>query len=104
MVDALEILMNRVKLEEDETYEFIFNEEAINETTLAEDLCLLGKFLIKRPINLEAMKGVFTRAWKISYLIEVIKITAMIFLYEFVRARDRGKACSDSFGLLISPF
>ena len=65
MESGLKALWNKFSLFEDEKIEVVIEKSQVEETVSERKNCLIGKVLIKQVINLETMKSVFYKIWKL---------------------------------------
>ena len=61
MTDTLEELWSKFSLTEDEQSDVIVEQGWANDLTKVEKNCALGKILMRKTVNVEAMKNVFTK-------------------------------------------
>lgn len=91
MNNELDGLMNRFSLKEDVDNDVFVEEDEGKDYVEDVSLRLFGKVMILKPINLEAMCGVFARAWQVKSGLEVTEIGNQIFLFKFFDLRDKAR-------------
>ena len=66
METGLEALWNNLSLTKEEQPEVVIEKDWVEENGQARRNCLIGKMVINRAVNLEAMKTVLQKVWKVS--------------------------------------
>ena len=54
-----------MSLIKEEQSDVIVEQELVDDILEVGNNCVLGKFLMRKPVNVEAMKSVFIKIWKI---------------------------------------
>ena len=82
MSDALEELWSKLSLTEDEQSDIIVEQGWANDPTKVEKNCALGKMLMRKTVNVEAMKNIFIKIWKLTrvYLSDKLGISCTYFI------------------------
>ncbi|XWS46765.1 hypothetical protein CRYUN_Cryun14cG0096100 [Craigia yunnanensis] len=65
MTDELENLWGKLSLTEEELTEVVIEQDWIVEAKEVRKNCLIGKLLLNKRVNMEAMKNVLCNVWKI---------------------------------------
>lgn len=82
MEDDLQVDWDKLKISDDEEEEILFMQNWVKEVVEASDHCLLGRLLIKKLLNLEVMKNVLSRAWKLTEELFVTEVGDHIYIYQ----------------------
>lgn len=70
-----------------ENKELVFDEEFDKESNIFE-LCLVGKFLTKKNINVKAMRTKLADLWRPAIGINIKSLKSGIFLFQFYHKDD----------------
>ena len=91
MMEALEELWSKFSLTEDEQSDIIVEQERVNDPTKVKKNYALGKLVMRKPMNLEAMKNVFIKIWNISmgFLSEKLVIGCKYFIFRICWKKTR---------------
>ena len=65
MPDDLEELWRRFSLTEEEQTNVVIKKEWVEDMSKKSRNCLLGKMVMKKTVNMETMKVMFMKLWKI---------------------------------------
>lgn len=79
--------MAGLDIEEEENVEFILEGEA-KEVANRYDLCVVGRFLTERNVNVRAMKTKIADVWRPALGINIEEIETGIFLFQFYHKKD----------------
>ncbi|XP_074346817.1 uncharacterized protein LOC141685621 [Apium graveolens] len=85
--DDISNQLSTLNIEEEENEAFVFEgeeEEVINKY----ELCLIGRFLTERSINVRAMKTKLADVWRPALGINIKEIQQGIFLFQFYHRED----------------
>lgn len=74
-------------IEDEENASFVLEEE-IEENVNRFDLCLVGRLLTEKNINIRAMKSKLADVWKPAAGINIKEIGQEVFLFQFFRKED----------------
>ena len=66
MTESLEEMWNRLSLTEEEQNEVVVEKEWVDDGAEVGNKSLLGKLLLRRSVNIEAMRLVFLKIWRIK--------------------------------------
>ena len=66
MLEELENLWGKLSLTEDELIEVRIEQDWLEEIKEVGKNCLIGKLLLNKRVNTEAMKNVLSNVWKVS--------------------------------------
>ena len=66
MADDLEEMWRRFSLTEEEQSEVAIEKEWVDDILEKSRYCLLGKIVMRKNVNMEAMKMVFVKLWRIK--------------------------------------
>ncbi|XWS63518.1 hypothetical protein CRYUN_Cryun06bG0105300 [Craigia yunnanensis] len=66
METGLESLWNNLSLTKDEQNEVVIEKDWVKNNENAKRNCLVGKMVINKSVNLEAMKSVLQNIWKVK--------------------------------------
>ncbi|XVF50675.1 hypothetical protein PTKIN_Ptkin04bG0121000 [Pterospermum kingtungense] len=93
MANDLEDLMNRISLGEDDSDEdeIVIEEKWVDEDNTIGESCLIGKLMLKKPYNLDAMKTALMKAWLISTELNIREIGHRLFIFNFQSEMKKGK-------------
>ncbi|XWS66311.1 hypothetical protein CRYUN_Cryun05aG0188800 [Craigia yunnanensis] len=83
MDKTLEDLWNKLTLIEDERTEVLVEKEWIDDPSEVSKNCLLGKILMRKPVNLEVMKTVFMKLWNMSSGLQIKEVGERHFVFQF---------------------
>lgn len=79
--------MANLDIEEEENESFVFDED-VEEATNRFELCLVGRFLTEKTINLRAMKTKMADVWKPTMGISIKELEHGIYLFQFFHKED----------------
>lgn len=79
--------MSGLDIEEEENAAFTFEGEAEEEINKYE-LCVVGRFLTERNVNVRAMKTKLADVWRLAMGINIKEIEQGIFLFQFYHKED----------------
>lgn len=79
--------MAELNVEEEENSAFVF-EGDVEEVTNKYELCLVGRFLTERNVNVRAMKSKMADVWKPAMGISIKELEQGIFLFQFYHKED----------------
>ena len=82
MDTGLEASWNKLSLTENELYEVIIDKNWVDDNAHARRNCLIGKMVIKRAINLEAMKTMLQKVWKLSSGMVIKEVYDQVFVFQ----------------------
>ena len=83
MSESLEELWSRLSLTEEEQNEVVVEKEWIDEASVVGKKCLLGKILLSRAVNIEAMRNVFLKIWRLKSDLSIREVGDRLFLLHF---------------------
>lgn len=78
---------NGLEIDDEENSAFVFGDEVIEETN-KYDLCLVGRFLTEKHININAMKAKMADVWRPAMGINIKELEPGIFLFQFYHKED----------------
>ncbi|XWS48308.1 hypothetical protein CRYUN_Cryun13aG0064400 [Craigia yunnanensis] len=81
MADNLEEMWRRFSLTEEEQTDVVIEKEWVENTSEKSKNWLLGKMVMKRNVNMEATKVIFTKLWKIREGMSVQKVGERLFIF-----------------------
>lgn len=79
--------MASLDIEEEENESFVFDEADEDESNRYE-LCLIGRFLTEKTINMRAMKSKMADVWKPTMGISIKELEQGIYLFQFFHKED----------------
>lgn len=79
--------MGGLSIDEEENESFVF-EGDVEEAVDRYELCLVGRFLTEKNLNIRAMKSKMADIWKPTMGINIKEIDAGIFLFQFYHKED----------------
>lgn len=85
-VHDLDEQMADLNIEEEENEELVFEGDV--EEVNKYDLCLVGRFLSEKSINVKAMKSKLADVWKPAMGINIKEIDSSLFLFQFFHKED----------------
>ena len=91
MIGALEEMWNRLPLTEEEQAEVVVEKEWVEDLSEVGNKCLLGKLLLKRAINIEAIRNVSLKIWKITFGMTIREVEDRLFLLYFEDGLERDR-------------
>ena len=83
MKTGLEDLWNKLSLTEDEKSKVVIEKDWIEEIAEARRNCLIGKLLTKRILNLEVMRSVLHKVWKLEGGLEIKEVDDKVHVFQF---------------------
>lgn len=86
-VEDLQDQLARFNVEDEENAELVFDDEVVADTNRF-DLCLVGRFLTEKGINVRAMKSKLADIWRPTRGITIKEIKSGVFLFQFYHADD----------------
>ena len=91
MNDSLEELWSRLSLTEEEQDVVAVEKEWVEDVSAVGNKCLLGKLLIRRNVNIEAMRNVFLKIWRLKSGMTIREVGERRFLFYFEDALEKDK-------------
>ena len=91
MIGALEEMWNGLPLTEEEQAEVVVEKEWVEDLSEVGNKCLLGKLLLKRAINIEAIRNVSLKIWKITFGMTIREVEDRLFLLYFEDGLERDR-------------
>ncbi|XWS20362.1 hypothetical protein CRYUN_Cryun31cG0095000 [Craigia yunnanensis] len=91
METGLEALWNNLSLTKEEQHEVFIEKDWMEENGHARRNYLIGKMVINMAVNLEAMKTVLQKVWKVlsGLIIKEVKEQIFVFQFENLIEKDR---------------
>ena len=83
MTEGLEEIWNKLTLTEEKQEDILVEKEWVEDISEAGKNCLLGKMLMRKPVNMEAMRSVFTKIWKVTASLFIREVGDRIFIFRF---------------------
>ena len=83
MADDLEEMWRQFLLTEEEQLELAIAKEWVDYISKKSRYCLLGKIVMRKNVNMEAMKMVFVKLWKIKAGISIREVGERLFIFQF---------------------
>ncbi|XWS24208.1 hypothetical protein CRYUN_Cryun28dG0081000 [Craigia yunnanensis] len=83
MVKGLEEIWNKFSLFEEEQENILIEKEWVKDIFEIGKNCLLEKLLMKKPVNMEAMRNVFTKIWKVFVGLSIREVDERMFIFHF---------------------
>ena len=84
MIEVLEEMWSKFSLTEEEKTDVVIEKLWIEDLLERSKYFLLGKMVMRKPINIEAMKLVFMKLWKINNGMIIQKVGERLFIFQFV--------------------
>ena len=91
MADNLKEMWRRFSLTEEEQTDVIIEKDWVEDLSEKSRNCLLGKLVMKKNVNMEAMKVVFTKLWKIREGMSVREVGERLFIFHFENVREKDR-------------
>lgn len=79
--------MANMSIEDEENESFVF-EDGVEEEVNRYELCLAGRFLTEKNINIRAMKSKMADIWKPTMGINIKELELGIFFFQFYHKED----------------
>lgn len=86
-MEYIDVLMTDLDIRNEENEELIF-EEDLEEAGNRFELCLVGRFLTEKSINVRAMKSKLADLWKPVMVINIKVLKSGIYLFQFYHNDD----------------
>ena len=83
MDEKLAEMWSKLFLTEEEQADIVIEKEWLEDTSSMEKSCLIGKFLLNRRVNLEAMRNVLMKVWKLKHGVTVHEVGERLYLFHF---------------------
>ncbi|XWS13549.1 hypothetical protein CRYUN_Cryun36dG0046500 [Craigia yunnanensis] len=83
MEEGLEKLWSRFSLTEEEQLDVVIEKEWVEDMVERSKNYLLDRLVMKKPVNLEAMKNIFMKVWKIQGGMNVNEVRERLFIFQF---------------------
>ena len=83
MNETLEDLWSKLTLTEDERIDVLVDKEWIDVPSEVSKNCLLRKILMRKLVNLEAMKTVFMKVWNMSSGLTIREVGERLHVFQF---------------------
>lgn len=87
MMENLDTLMTELDITTEENEGLIFDEDIEEENNMFE-LCLVGKFLREKGINIRAMKSKMADLWRPAMGISIKPLKPGVFRFQFYHRED----------------
>lgn len=81
------VQMENLGIDDEENEAFVF-EEGVEEESNKYELCLVGRFLTEKSINVRAMKSKLADIWRPAMGINIKEIESGVFLFQFYHRED----------------
>ncbi|XWS13478.1 hypothetical protein CRYUN_Cryun36dG0040400 [Craigia yunnanensis] len=76
-------MWSRLSLTEEEQLDVIIEKEWIEDSSSIGKNCLVGKLMMNKMENVEAMKNVFLKIWRIKNGVTIYKMGERLYLFHF---------------------
>lgn len=86
-VEDIDVQMAEMDIEAEENEELCFDEE-VEETSNKFELCLIGRFLTEKNLNVKAMKSKMADVWRPAMGINIKEVKKDLFLFQFYHKDD----------------
>lgn len=96
----LNVQMSNLAIEEEENTAFVIQGE-VEEDCNKYDLCVVGRFLAEKNINVRAMRTKLADVWKPVMGVSIKEIDPGIFLFQFYHKEDMNWVLNGVLGPLI---
>ena len=83
MNEELEKLWEKLSLTEAEQTEVIVEKDWQEKDNEVGENCLIGKLVLNKRINVEAMKNVLSTIWKLSARMSIKEVGGRLFIFHF---------------------
>ena len=83
MAESLESLWNKMSLTEAEQEGVIVDHEWVQETEAEGENCIIGRLLSSRGVNLDAMRNVFHKIWKLKGDLIIKEVDEKVYVFRF---------------------
>ena len=83
MSDKLKDLWRKFSLTEEEQIDVIVEKDWLEEVAEVGDNCLIGKMMLNKWVNVEAMKIVLRNVWKTSSVMSIRELGDRMFVLRF---------------------
>ncbi|OMP03234.1 hypothetical protein COLO4_10561 [Corchorus olitorius] len=83
MAEGLSALWENFNLTKEETMEMAVNHTMVAESLAEGKLCLIGKLLSRRAVNIDVMRNVLHMVWKLSGGLQVREIGEKLYIFQF---------------------
>ncbi|KAL8096581.1 hypothetical protein AgCh_037515 [Apium graveolens] len=87
IMDNLDVMMTDLDISNEENEEMVFDEEFEEENNRFE-LCLVGRFLTEKNLNVRAMKSKLADLWRPAMGISIKALNSGVFLFQFYHKDD----------------
>ena len=91
MTESLEELWGRLSLTEEQQDEVVVEKDWIEDVTAVGNKCLLGKLLLRRAVNIEAMRNVFLKIWRLNHGLTIREVGERQFLFYFENELEKDR-------------
>ncbi|XVF71961.1 hypothetical protein PTKIN_Ptkin12aG0082300 [Pterospermum kingtungense] len=91
MAAELDDLWQKLSLAEECTKEVVVEEEWVGDPVSNGKYCLLGKLIINRASNLEAMRNVLAKAWRLKSTLTITEVGEKVFVFQFEDAVEKDR-------------
>ena len=91
MDSELENLWNKLSLSEEEKREVVIEKSSVEETSKGRKNCLIGKLLSKRMVNIEAMRNVLYKVWKLEAGLVIKEVGDRIYVFQFEAEHEKDR-------------
>ena len=83
MAEKLAEMWSKLSLTEEEQADIVIEKDWIEDTVPMGKNCLLGKVLTNKRVNIEAMRNVFMKVWRVKYGVTVHEVGERLYLFLF---------------------
>ncbi|XVF84584.1 hypothetical protein PTKIN_Ptkin17bG0048800 [Pterospermum kingtungense] len=91
MAVELDDLWQKLSLVEECAEEVVVEEEWVGDLVSNGKYCLLGKLIINRASNLEAMRNVLAKAWRLKSTLTITEFREKVFVFQFEDAIEKDR-------------
>ena len=91
MIESLEELWSRLSLIEKEQDEVVVKKDWIEDVSAVGNKCLLGKLLLRRAVNIEAMRNVFLNICRLKFGLIIREVGERRFLFYFENKLEKDR-------------
>ncbi|XVE87987.1 hypothetical protein DITRI_Ditri19aG0032200 [Diplodiscus trichospermus] len=82
---------NNFHLSDDDDDDIIIEKDWVADAVQVAAHCLVGRLLLKKVFNIDAMKNLLSRAWKLHDDVLIKEIGDHIFLFQFASIMDKDR-------------
>ena len=91
MSEDLEQLWGKLSLTKEEQIDVILDKDWCEEVNEVGKYCIIGKMVLNRRVNMEAMKNVLCNVWKSFFGMSIKEVRDRLYIFKFENQMEKEK-------------